>query len=78
MLFYNNRKEENIMANLIDITKLTDGGLEDLLRIASGEQNIELTEGPKSNADYRAVSDLMMRRGAPRPSLHWSELYRKN
>ena len=66
------------MTNLIDITNLTDGGLEDLLNIAGAPgQDVELTEGKKSNADYRAVSDLMMRRGAPRPSLHWGSLYRK-
>ncbi len=66
------------MGNLIDITNLTDGGLDDLLRIAGAPgADVELSEGKKSNADYRAVSDLMIRRGAPRPSLHWGKLYRK-
>lgn len=66
------------MANLIDITNLTDGGLDDLLRIAgAGNGDAELTEGKKSNADLRAVSDLLHKRSGVRPSLHWGALYRE-
>ena len=62
------------MSNLIDITNLTDGGLEDILNIAAG---LDLTEGQKSNADALAVANLFQSRSGVRPSLHWLGLYRK-
>ena len=67
------------MSNLIFISNLTDGGIEDLLNISAAgpDGNADLTEGIKSNADALAVADLIERRSAIRPSLHWLKLYRK-